>query len=122
MYKDIQAMHAKFGISGPTVPTLLNGQERQFRIIALTEELNELIDATTIEDQIDALVDIVVFALGAAEKMGVNWDAHWHEVLRANMSKELANSATASKRGYKLDLIKPEGWKGPDHSYILKGN
>lgn len=119
MFNDIIAMHEKFGISGPTTPTLLEDPERDFRIRALLEEMHEFVDAETIEDQVDALVDIVVFALGAAEKMGVDWNAHWKEVLRANMAKELAKSANDSKRGYKLDLIKPHGWEGPDHTKIL---
>ncbi len=119
MFKDVQEMHKKFGLEGPIAPNFLSEEEREFRIIAMEEELEEFIEAETLIDSIDALVDLAVFALGTAERMGFNWDAHWAEVMRANMQKELAGDASKSKRGFRRDLIKPEGWTPPRHYPII---
>ena len=97
----------------------LNHNERSFRIKALQEELIEYANAKTIEDEIDALVDLVVFAMGTAERMGVIWELHWEEVMRANMKKELCKTAEKSKRGFKLDLCKPENWTPPNHTKLI---
>jgi len=46
----------------------------------------------------------------------------WNEVQRANMSKVRASSESQSKRGSSLDVIKPEGWRGPDIQGVLDGS
>lgn len=110
----IEEMHKKFGIEfNGKKPKKLTKTECEFRHDALQEEATELFDAETIEDQADALIDSIIFALGGLEKMGLinKFEDLFSEVMRANMSKELANDASKSKRGFKLDLIKPEGWK-----------
>lgn len=70
-----------------------------------------------LEDSVDALADLVYVALGTAHMMGLPFDDAWAEVQRANMTKERANgeSDPRSKRGSSLDVVKPEGWKAPDH-------
>lgn len=67
-------------------------------------------------DSADALVDLCYVALGTAHLSGLDFDAHWAEVQRANMSKERGRTA---KRDHDLDVCKPEGWVGPDHEAIL---
>lgn len=69
----------------------------------------------------DALADLVYVALGTAHLSGLPFDAHWAEVQRANMAKERATGAddARSKRGHALDVVKPAGWRGPDHWPIL---
>lgn len=54
-------------------------------------------------------------AIGTLDYMGVDIVAHWDEVLRANMAKEVGTG----KRGFAIDLVKPEGWIGPNHSMII---
>ena len=122
MFNDIIDMHEKFKIDSDvwaSGPRLLIGDERTFRISAMKEELIEFIEAETPIDQIDALVDLVVFAMGAAEQMGAKWNPHWREVMEKNMQKELVKNAGESKRGHKLDLKKPEGWTPPDHQKVI---
>ena len=120
MYKDIVNFHQRFNISGYGKGiTYLTEEERLFRIRAMQEELNEFVEAHTLNDEIDALVDLVVFAIGTAERMGFEWDPHWDEVMRANNEKEPCETAARSKRGFKLDLCKPEGWTPPNHETII---
>lgn len=70
----------------------------------------------------DALVDLTYVALGTAHFMGLPFDDMWGEVQRANMSKERATGANdpRSKRGHFSDVVKPVGWKGPDHEPLIR--
>jgi predicted HAD superfamily Cof-like phosphohydrolase len=66
-----------------------------------------------LEKQFDAVIDLVVFAMGTAERQGFEFDEGFKRVMDCNLQKELAKSSIKSKRGFSLDLIKPEGWKPP---------
>lgn len=69
--------------------------------------------APTIEDSegmLDALADIVYFAVGIAIERGWDFEEAFRRVHEANMAKELAG-ASANKRQSPTDLIKPHGWK-----------
>jgi predicted HAD superfamily Cof-like phosphohydrolase len=120
VYTDIIEMHKKFGISNiESDPARLSAEEKEFRVKALTEELAEFITAETLEDDIDAIIDLVVFALGTLERMGVDFYAHWNIVMAANMAKEICGEAKKSKRGFAFDLCKPKGWQPPNHALLL---
>ena len=98
-------------------PVLLDLITMQFRIDFMQEELNEIDEAYSDEDLhkvADGLVDLVYVALGTAAMMGLPWQSLWNEVQRANMTKIRTPNAEASKRKNVLDVIKPEGWIGPD--------
>jgi len=123
IYNDIIQMHEKFGISGINEkPRRLSEEEKRFRAIAMAEEWTEYTSAEALDEEIDAIIDLVVFALGTLERMGVDFYAHWNLVMAANMAKELCNDSEKSKRGFKLDLCKPEGWVPPNHKIILERN
>jgi predicted HAD superfamily Cof-like phosphohydrolase len=122
---DVKAFQAKFGIDMPEVPTFLSEEAFKFRSNFLQEELDEFKRDHAkgdMEGVADALVDLVYVAHGTALMMGIPWDKIWDEVQRANMSKIRATSPEQSKRGTALDIIKPEGWKGPDHKAALNLN
>lgn len=127
-FEDVQAFHHKFGVMPEKSKRrdclhLLGHAAFDFRFGFLREELDEFKAAYEKGDSvemIDALVDLVYVALGTADMMNANWQDHWNEVQRANMTKERAQSASDSKRGSSLDVIKPEGWTGPDHQMILE--
>lgn len=121
MWETIQLFHEKFGHQFPETPDFLSAEADQFRTNFMIEELEEYIHAQTLEDKVDALVDLVVVAMGTAYMHGFEWPHHWNEVYSANMRKERATNPDQSKRGTSLDIIKPEGWTGPDHSKILNG-
>lgn len=68
----------------------------------------------SLEKQMDALIDLQVFSVGTAERQGFNNDEGFSRVMKANMAKEVAGGkGETSKRGFKADLIKPEGWEPP---------
>jgi len=116
LYDDVKAMQAKFGIGYDGPPRELPADEREFRLGAFEEEINEYKAAVTegnLAKQIDALSDLIIFAVGAAAQHGVNIDQVNSRVMCANMMKELVQTADDSKRGYKSDLIKPPEWREP---------
>lgn len=109
MIDQITEMHKHFQIHG----TPFSPEEKQFRLAALQEELDEYRDATTPEDELDALVDLMVFALGTVDRQG--WadvfDRAFARVMAANMAKVVGPNQ--KRGGFALDLQKPEGWEAP---------
>jgi hypothetical protein len=106
-------MHEKFGLANTTGATHLSKEEKDFRVAALQEELNEYSDAESLVDQYDALLDLIVFAVGSLERHGFPLQEGFEIVMRANMAKEVGQNG--SKRGgFKRDLVKPAGWQSPE--------
>lgn len=122
MVFDLRAFHAKFGHSRPSKPSFLTPELADFRIKFLQEELDEYKDAVANGDmakQFDALIDLVYIAIGTADLQGFPWEEGWAEVQQANMAKQRATSSHQSKRGSSFDVIKPDGWVGPDIEGVL---
>ena len=119
----VKAMHKKFGLENTTGPCDLSKEEKQFRSDAMLEELNEYIAADTLVDQYDALLDLIVFAVGTLERHGFPLQAGFEKVMEANMAKELGQNGE-KRGGFKRDLVKPEGWTAPEAELqlILDGN
>lgn len=148
MFNKIKQFHTKFGLVNNEGPTFLSPEESKFRINAMAEELFEYIDAVFVDidlkslkynfsskinihtfrvnpdgqEQLDALVDLCVFAMGTAERQGFNFDAAFDRVMAANLAKELAGNSENSKRGFARDLIKPPGWEAPNFDGLMDGN
>lgn len=96
----------------------------RFRINFLQEELDEMKSASANgmpvdkEETVDALIDLCVVAIGTLDLFGIDAYKAWDEVLKSNMNKEVGVKDTRPNPMGLPDLIKPEGWKAPDH----KGN
>lgn len=103
------------GLSIPETPSRLGEDRKKWATSALNEELTEFKDADTLEDEVDALIDLCYFALGRVIEMGVIPGAAFEEVHVANMTKKRGE---LSKRPYAkgFDAVKPEGWTPP---YLL---
>jgi predicted HAD superfamily Cof-like phosphohydrolase len=116
MMKRIIEMHKKFELDAEQVPHHLTDDEKNFRIVALQEELDEFQEAATLEEEFDALLDLMVFTLGTIHRMGLAdvFEAGFNRVMDCNMQKYLAGEAHRSKRGFARDLCKPEGWIAPN--------
>lgn len=106
----------------PTFPRELPKDMSEFRIGFMQEELDEYIESVKnhdLEGQLDALVDLVYVAIGTAWLQGLPFSEGWDEVQRANMSKVRAENPNQSKRKSKYDVVKPEGWRGPDIKRVI---
>lgn len=119
----VKDMHTKYGINYEGEPRILEREEKEFRFAGMHEEVHEFIspqNAGNIEEQFDALIDNMVFTLGTAERMGLldRIEEGFHRVMECNMNKELGGNE--KRNNFSLDLRKPEGWIGPDHSDLVK--
>lgn len=120
-FKNVADFHNKFGLSYNGKPTFLEPEEQKFRIKCLYEELREYEQAVADEDlpeQFDALVDLVYFALGTAHRQGFPWSHYFDRVHQANMSK--SQEARKQRRGWNMEITKPEGWQSPDATDLLE--
>lgn len=130
-YDDVRDFHVKFDcptdvtVAAPYIPPK---DVTDYRSNFLQEEKDEYDKACAEGDlagAIDALLDLVYVAKGTALMHGISpacWQEMWDDVQRANMAKERATGAgdSRSKRGHSLDVVKPEGWIGPDGAAILR--
>lgn len=105
-------MHKKFNITSEQIA--FTNKEKRFRIKAMQEELDEYCDATNEADELDALVDLVVFTLGTAERQGLLhvFEEAFKRVMEANCEKQLGRNK--KRDNFQIDLVKPEGWTAPD--------
>lgn len=124
---DMHAMHAKFGV--PEALAKLDDDKLRtflkFRIDFLQEELNEL-KATMEEDYknpgsraddaVDALIDLSVIAIGTLDLFKVDAYEAWARVYEANVSKKVGIKPGRINPLGLPDLIKPQGWIGPQHA------
>jgi len=91
-----------------------------YRIRFIVEELGEFIDAMDEGDRVkafDALLDLVYVAQGTALFLGISplqWFFGMSAVHEANMSKIRVQKITDSKRKSSFDVVKPDGWVGPE--------
>jgi len=127
-FSDMKAMHQKFGVNtwmkqqidAGNIDTLR--KYLSFRLLMINEELAETFSAALVqgdsEEVVDGLIDLCVFAIGTLEVLGVDAHKAWDTILNANMAKEPGVKAERPNKFGLPDLIKPLGWKNPNH----KGN
>lgn len=123
----VNEFHEKFGIEPQCregEPYMLTSDAFHFRQGFMNEELEEFETAYIDGDPVrmtDALLDLVYVTTGTALLMGITpaqWQGMMTAVHQCNMNKVRAQSAEQSAestgRGSSLDVIKPEGWSGPE--------
>ena len=98
--------------------------EGQFALYTnlITEEHQELLEATLSEDpveQLDALIDILVVTVGAIHSMGADAEGAWKEVMRTNFAKIDHETGKVRKRE-DGKVLKPVAWTAPDLKPYLK--
>jgi len=92
--------------------------EGQFALYTnlITEEHQELLEATLSDDrieQLDALIDILVVTVGAIHSMGADAEGAWKEVMKTNFAKIDHDTGKVRKRE-DGKVLKPTGWTPPD--------
>lgn len=87
---------------------------RQFKLYKdlIAEEFQELQDATSQVEELDALIDILVVTIGAIHSMGADGEGAWNEVMRTNFAKIDDETGKVRKRE-DGKVLKPEGWRPP---------
>ena len=77
--------------------------------------MNELQDAKTPDDVVDALIDLIVVAIGTLDLFDVDAQEAWDAVHQANVSKQPGVKPNRPNPLGMPDLIKPPGWESPTH-------
>jgi len=87
----------------------------------IKEEVQELEESTTMEDDLDALIDILVVTIGAIHSMGADAEGAWKEVMKTNFAKIDSETGKVRKRE-DGKVLKPLGWVAPNlKPYLIKG-
>lgn len=125
MVDTIQTMNDKFGVNDWVINKLqrddFESVEKllEFRIKdLLAEEFLETQAAfreKNSEELVDGLVDLIVIAMGTLDILDVDTHEAFNKVMKANLSKEAGVKPERPNPLGLPDLIKPEGWTGPDH-------
>ena len=91
--------------------------ENQYRmycdlIAEETQELQAALQVNDLEEQLDALIDILVVTAGALHSFGVDADGAWKEVMRSNFDKVDPRTGRVNKRE-DGKVLKPANWEPP---------
>jgi predicted HAD superfamily Cof-like phosphohydrolase len=124
-HHDINDMHKKYGVHDWVEGELEKGDWSrlqkflEFRLNFLQEELDETRAAAVMDrnpsEVVDGLIDLCVIAIGTLDAFNVDAQKAWEEVHKCNMAKERGVKESRPNPLGLPDLIKPEGWQGPDH-------
>ena len=119
---DIYMQHNKFGVKEWFEQNKDNKDLMRtylkYRLNMVREELDETCDAFESKDSeeiVDGLIDLCVFAIGTLDVFGVDANKAWDKIYEANMAKEPGVKPGRPNPFGLPDLIKPEGWQGPNH-------
>lgn len=96
-------------------PQMLDKCHLKDRITWMNEEIAELEKADTLVDQIDALTDLLYFAVGFFVEMGVPSDVMFRIVHDANMRK-VAKGVMLTEAG---QIKKPDNWLPPESEIAM---
>jgi predicted HAD superfamily Cof-like phosphohydrolase len=111
-FEDVRAFHLAFGAPAPEAPAELARDRVMGRAAWIEEEAQELREATTIDAQADAFIDVIYFAVGGLVEMGIQPGALWDIVQGANMAKLWPDGRPRFREG-DGKVIKPAGWQDP---------
>jgi len=119
---DMYRMHDHYGVH-EVINKMTDTQLRalaEFRVNFLKEELEEAaksLEAGDAEEYVDAMIDLVVVAVGTLDLFGVDFRRAWNQVLAANMNKHVGVKPSRPNPLGLPDLVKPEGWTPPSHAH-----
>jgi predicted HAD superfamily Cof-like phosphohydrolase len=110
----VREFHTLFEHPIADVPTLMPYERVQVRGDWIKDECDELVDPAkqTLEDQADATLDIIYFALGNFVEIGLDPTPLLAIVQEANMAKVWPDGTIHKNNDGKT--IKPPGWEAPE--------
>lgn len=101
-------------------PRLLEKAELDWLIVALNEEIQELVEADekrSLVDCVDSVLDLAYFAVGACVRMGLTQDqieGCFNAIHTANMRKKQGVKESRPQDGSIADAVKPSDWVAPE--------
>ena len=105
----IKKMHEKYNITHDEIE--FSARENSFRVTAMQEELDEYIFSTKDEEKVDALIDLIIFAMGTIERLGYLdiFEDAFEAIMKSNMTKKVGKNE--KRDNFELDLIKTDEWE-----------
>lgn len=116
-YEKVRAFHADFSLPVASHPDRLSASRVDARVNWMREELSELLSAHDLEEQVDAVSDLMYLALGCLVEMGVQPGVPFTAVHRTNLEKRWPDGTIRVNAEGKL--LKPPGWIGPERAISL---
>lgn len=112
-YFQVRDFHKAFNVPVADAPTFMGEERAKARMSWVEEEMNEFLEAETVVDQADAMIDLIYFALGTLVEIGVRPQPVMDLVQQANMSK-LWEDELPRFREEDGKIIKPANWVAPE--------
>ncbi len=119
-YYMVKEFHEAFNHPFADTPKLMNLDRAEKRCSWMDEEVREFIEATKNKDiyeQVDAMVDLIYFALGTLVEIGVPPSDIFEIVQNANMNK-LWEDGKPRFRESDGKVIKPSNWVDPHNKIV----
>lgn len=110
-FNQVAEFHKAFGHPVEPIPHLLSKERVTARASWLREEVDEFCEATSVDAQADAMIDLMYFALGTLVEMGVKPSPLFKIVHQANMAKLWEDMKPRYNTQGKV--IKPPTWTDP---------
>ena len=124
-YMDLLEFHRAVGLGAPDSPAMPDVQTLELRRTLIWEEFNEVMaefdkaraagQVLELSNLLHELADLLYVTYGTFVACGVDADAVFAEVHRANMQK------SSGKRREDGKILKPEGFKSADVRGVLEG-
>lgn len=111
-WEKVLQFHRHFSVPYKERPTLLSEDRVQIRSEWMQEEIQEFLASQSLDEQADAMIDLIYLALGTLVEMGVRPEELFHIVHEANMSKLWADGKP-HYRETDGKVIKPPSWQDP---------
>ena len=111
-WEKVKNFHVAFNHPNSDKPKLLCSDRVEKRYKWMKEEIDEFAASKTIEEQADAMIDLIYFALGTLVEMGVKPDKLFDIVHEANMSKLWEDGTPRYNSDGKV--VKPSTWADPE--------
>ena len=111
--------HQMFMLASGQTTGIENVDQYKLYYSLIKEEVQELDDSSTREDDVDALIDIMVVTIGALHSIGVDIEGAWKEVHGSNMAKIDPSTGKVIRRE-DGKILKPEGWQPPNLKQYLR--
>ena len=96
----------------PRVPTMPDADLKAELAVRIYEEVDEFIEAKTMREMIDALIDILYVTLDACVQIGLRPSPFFEIIARNNLSKVWPDGWMQTNE--KGKVIKPPTWIAPD--------
>ena len=111
-WEKVRDFHMAFCHPVADLPMLMTSDRAKKRYKWMMEEINEFLESNTLEDQADAMIDLIYFALGTLVELGIKPEGMFEIVHQANMSKLGKNGKPNFNEDGKV--IKPTTWESPE--------